>query len=65
MREEKRYRMVFRAKTNRYKRRVIRCACTEEELQGMKEHWAMVIEEELGSPVECIEIEEVNNRRTQ
>lgn len=65
MREEKRFRMVFRAKTNGYKRRVIRCTCTEEELQGMKEHWAMVIEEELGSPVECIEIEEVNNRRTQ
>lgn len=65
MREEKRYRMVFRAKTNEYKRRVIRCICAEEELQDMKEHWAMVIEEELGSPVECIEIEEANNRRTQ
>lgn len=65
MRETKKYRMVFREKGGRGRRRVIRCTCTAEEVQGNKESWAMIVEEELGSPVECVEISEDTRRTPQ
>lgn len=55
MQEQKVWRMVFRA-IKGYKQRTIRCTCTENELEEEKEKWAMLIEEETGMPVRCVEV---------
>lgn len=59
--EPKCWKLVFRAK-NGYKQRTVRCTCKEEELQGEKEKWAMIIEEEIGVAVRCVEVKEDQRR---
>lgn len=44
MHEAKRWKLLFRTKGG-CKQRTVRCVCAEEELQGEKEKWAMIIEE--------------------
>lgn len=55
MQETKRWKLVFRA-TKGNKQRTIKITCTEGELEGEKEKWAMLIEEEIGVPVRCTEV---------
>lgn len=55
--KKKRFRFVFREKDG-YFRRVVHSVCTEEEVQGCKEAWAVIIEEETGHAVVCSEVED-------
>lgn len=53
----KRFRLVFKDRKGHFQR-VLFAHCIEEELQGIKEYFAMMIEQETGHPVFCESISE-------
>lgn len=61
MQETKRWRITFR-EIGGHRQRTIRTLCTEEELQGEKERLAMIVEEEIGAAVRCVEVKEDQRR---
>ena len=61
MEQKKRYRMTFKA--DRYTKRTIYAYCIEDQVQGEKERFALLIEEELKRPVHCVEIKEIEDKR--
>lgn len=61
MEERKRWRAVFTAEG--FRRKVIYIHCTEDELQGEKEKWAVMLENDTGLPWRCESITEADNIR--